>query len=105
MGKAGRIPRADLQCQRIRGPLDTDGRVKAILAKALVVDPERIRDDALLVDDLGVSSLDRFELIMDLESEFGIEIREEDLVGAKTVGDVVRCIDAQIKGSANPQSA
>jgi acyl carrier protein len=79
--------------------LDTDGRIKAILAKALVVDPERIRDGALLVDDLGVSSLDRFELIMDLEAAFGIEIHEEDLVGAKTVGDVVRCIDAQIKES------
>jgi acyl carrier protein len=69
-----------------------------MLVKALVIDPDRISDDALLVDDLGVSSLDRFELIMDLEAEFGLEIREEDLVGAKTVADIVRCIDAQIKG-------
>jgi len=93
------MPWADLEWGQIRGLLGTDGRIKAILAKALVVDPERIRDEALLVDDLGVSSLDRFELIMDLEAAFGIEIREEDLVGAKTVGDVVRCIDAQIKES------
>ena len=56
-----------------------------------------VKDEALLVDDLGVSSLDRFELIMDLEAELGLEIREEDLVGAKTVADVIRCIDAQIK--------
>jgi acyl carrier protein len=85
--------------------LDTDSRIKAILAKALLVDPERIRDEALLVDDLGVSSLDRFELIMDLEAEFGLEIHEENLVGAKTVADVVHCIDAQIRESLTPQGA
>ena len=82
--------------------MDTGGRAKAILVKALLVDPELVRDDALLVDDLNVGSLDRFELIMDLEAEFGLEIREEDLVGAKTVGDVVRCIDAQIKEPVSP---
>jgi acyl carrier protein len=85
--------------------LDTRSRVKAILVKALMVDPGRISDGALLVDDLGVSSLDRFEVVMDLEAEFGLEIREEDLVGAKTVADIVRCIDAQIKGAASPQIA
>jgi len=85
--------------------LDTSGRVKAILVKALLLDPELVRDDALLVDDLNVGSLDRFELIMDLETEFSLEIREEDLVGAKTVGDIVRCIDAQIKGAVAPQPA
>ena len=85
--------------------MDTSGRVKAILAKALLIDPELVRDDALLVDDLNVSSLDRFELIMDLEAEFSLEIREEDLVNAKTVADVVRCLDAQIKGAASPQPA
>ena len=30
--------------------MDTGGRVKAILVKALLVDPELVRDDALLVD-------------------------------------------------------
>ena len=85
--------------------MDTGERVKAILVKALLLDPELVRDNALLVDDLNVGSLDRFELIMDLETEFGLEIREEDLVGAKTVGDVVRCLDAQIKGTVVPAPA
>ena len=74
------------------------------MAKALVLDPKMVKDESLLVDDLGVSSLDRFELIMDLEAELGFEIREVDLVGAKTVADVIRCIDAQIKGAVSPQS-
>lgn len=83
--------------------MDTGSRVRKILAKALVLDPALVRDEAQLVDDLGVSSLDRFELIMDLEEEFSLEIREEDLVGAKTVADIVRCLDAQIKGPVAPQ--
>ena len=83
--------------------MDTGGRVRKILAKALLLEPEQFRDDALLVDDLGVSSLDRFELIMDLEEEFSLEIREEDLVGAKTVADIVRCLDAQLKAPMAPQ--
>jgi len=102
---AGRTPRAGLGWAQIRGHLDTSGRVKAILVKALLVDPELVRDDALLVDDLNIGSLDRFELIMDLETEFGLEIREEDLVGAKTVGDIVHCLDAQIKGTVAPLPA
>jgi acyl carrier protein len=89
----------------VRGALETGSRVRAVVAKALLVDPDQIRDEALLVDDLGVSSLDRFELIMDLEAEFGVEIREDDLVGAKTVSDIVRCIDAQINGPMSPQGA
>ena len=74
------------------------------MAKALVLDPKMVKDESMLVDDLGVSSLDRFELIMDLEAELGFEIREEDLVGAKTVADVIRCIDAQINASVSSQS-
>ncbi len=85
--------------------MDTGGRVKAVLVKALLLDPELVRDDALLVDDLNIGSLDRFELIMDLEAEFGLEIREEFLVGAKTVGDIVRCLDTQIKSTVVPQAA
>jgi acyl carrier protein len=73
--------------------MDTDSRVKMVLSKALIVDDNLVVDSALLVEDLGVSSLDRFELLMGLEEEFGIEIDENDLEGVKTVADVVRCIE------------
>lgn len=73
--------------------MDTDARVKRVLSKALIVDDKLILDSALLVEDLGVTSLDRFELLMSLEEVFGIEISEQDLEGVKTVADVVSCVE------------
>jgi len=73
--------------------MDTNSRVKNVLSKALVVDDDLILDEALLVEDLGVTSLDRFELLMGLEEEFDLEISEKDLEGVKTVADVVSCIE------------
>jgi acyl carrier protein len=72
--------------------MDTASRVKKVLSKALVVDGSLVVDSALLAEDLGITSLDRFELLMDLEEEFGLEIHEEDLEGVKTVADVVRAV-------------
>lgn len=69
--------------------MDTASRVKRVLSKALIVDDSLVVDDALLAEDLGITSLDRFELLVDLETEFGMEISEDDLEGVKTVADVV----------------
>lgn len=73
--------------------MNTGARVKRVLSKTLIVDDKLILDSALLVEDLGVTSLDRFELLMSLEEEFGIEISEQDLEGVKTVADVVSCVE------------
>ena len=72
--------------------MDTDTRVKKVLSKALIVDDSLVVDSALLADDLGITSLDRFELLIDLEEEFGLEIDERDFEGIKTVADVERRI-------------
>lgn len=73
--------------------MDTAFRVKKVLAKALVVEDSAVLDSALLAEDLGITSLDRFELLVDLEEEFKIEINEEDLEGVKTVAEVVHRIE------------
>ncbi|MGB7511088.1 MAG: acyl carrier protein, partial [Pelodictyon phaeoclathratiforme] len=41
-------------------------------------------------DDLGADSLDTVELIMELESEFGVQIPDED---AEKIGTVQQAID------------
>jgi acyl carrier protein len=40
-------------------------------------------------DDLGLDSLDLFELIMDIEDEFNIEISDDDIGKLKTFQDLV----------------
>lgn len=41
------------------------------------------------VDDLGLDSLGSVELVMDLESEYDIEVNDEELQKMKTAGDLV----------------
>ena len=69
-------------------------KVKAILADQLEFDEDKITMESSLVDDLGADSLDVVDLIMSLEEEFDIEIPDEEIEEIKTVGDLVRYIEA-----------
>ncbi len=77
--------------------MDIETRVTAVLRKALLLSAEQISPKALLVEDLGVSSLDRFELLMGLEEEFGIELPEQDQDKMKSVGDIIAYIEQHLK--------
>lgn len=79
--------------------MDTEARVSAVLKKALLLNPDQINPKALLVEDLGVSSLDRFELLMGLEEEFGIELPEQDQDQMKSVGDIIAYIENHLAKS------
>lgn len=71
-------------------------KVRSILVGQLGVDEDKVKMDASIVDDLGADSLDVVDLIMSLEEEFDVEIPDEDVEGMKTVGDVVKYIEAKI---------
>lgn len=64
-------------------------KIKEILSEQLNLDPEEITETSSFREDLGVDSLDLFELVMGLEEETGFEIPTEELTNMKTVGDVV----------------
>ena len=63
--------------------------LKAILVKELQVAEEDVTPEAELINDLGVNSLELADLILLCEEKFGIEIREEDIRGFITVGNLV----------------
>ena len=71
-------------------------KVRTLLAEQLDYDIELITAETNIIDDLGADSLDVVEMMMDLEEEYGISAEEEDLLGMKTVADVVRFIEARI---------
>ena len=75
----------------------TFDKVKAIVAKELNVDEEKIQMETHLIEDLGADSLDAVELIMALEDDFGIEVDDDAAQNAKTIGDLVNYIDSKIK--------
>ena len=67
-------------------------RVKNVIVDQLSVDADEVTLEASFVDDLGADSLDVVELIMGLETEFDIEIPDEDAEKISTVGDAVENI-------------
>ena len=67
-------------------------KVKAIVVDQLGVDESDVRVEASFVDDLGADSLDLVELIMGLETEFDLEIPDEEAEKIVTVGDAVNYI-------------
>ena len=64
-------------------------KLKKIIAEVLNVDEGEISMETTFVDDLGVDSLDIFQIIMGIEEEFDIEIANEEAEHIATVADAV----------------
>jgi len=68
-------------------------RVQAIVAERLGVDEDKVLMDAEFIGDLNADSLDLVEVIMAMEQEFDVEIKDEDAENIRTVADAVQYID------------
>jgi acyl carrier protein len=68
-------------------------KVKKIIVEQLGVDEDEVTPEASITDDLGADSLDQVELVMAFETEFSIDIPDEEAEKIKTVGDAVKRID------------
>ena len=76
---------------------DVERRIKEIIAKQLMVEPEEVKNEYHFIEDLGADSLDIVELVMAFEDEFGIEIPDEEAEKITTVGEAIEYIKEQIK--------
>jgi len=64
-------------------------KLSKILAEQFGCPEESITEDTSFKDDLGADSLDLFEIVMNLEDEYSIEIPTEEVAELATVGDVL----------------
>lgn len=58
---------------------ETTDRVRGVVAAALDHPLDRVTLDASLIDDLGAESIDFLDISFRLETEFGIEIPEDEV--------------------------
>ena len=65
-----------------------------MIATQLKVDESAITMDSRLVEDLKADSANVMVMIMDLEDNFGIMVEDDQIMKLKTVGDVVKYIEA-----------
>lgn len=69
-------------------------KVKNLISENLEINTDAVTEDTSFKEDLGIDSLDLFELVMAMEEEFDIEIPSEDLENISTVGEVITYIEA-----------
>ena len=78
----------------------TFDKVKRIIVEQLGVDESEVTPEASITEDLGADSLDQVERVMAFETEFNIDIPDEEAEKIKTVGDAVTRIEATAPKSA-----
>jgi acyl carrier protein len=76
---------------RYSTPDDTD-TIYAVVARCFGVPREQLMAKTLLVEDLGVDSIDLLALALDLEDEFDVVVTDQALCRIHTVGDAVPCV-------------
>ena len=72
-------------------------KVKAILSEQFDVEEDSITPDTNLSEDLEADSLDVVDLLMSIEDEFEIEVPDEEMENIKTVDQLVKYIEANMK--------
>ena len=70
-------------------------RVKEIIEEQLNLENAEITTETKFKEDLGVDSLDLFELVMAFEEEYNVEIPSEELEKLVSVGDVIQYMKNQ----------
>lgn len=70
-----------------------DDRVRSIVAERLGVDEDKVTANAEFIGDLNADSLDLVEVIMAMEQEFDLEIKDEDAENIRKVSDAVNFIE------------
>jgi len=73
-------------------------RVREHLAAELDVEPQAITEATRFRDDLDADSLDLYELVMELEDSYGIQLPEQEAARIETVGDAVEFVLGRLPG-------
>ena len=68
-------------------------KVKEAIANVLQISPDDVTPEKEFEKDLGADSLDRVEIIMNLEDMLGIQVPDEAAEAIVTVGDAIEQLE------------
>jgi len=71
-------------------------KVIQLIIEHLDIEPEKVVPEAHFIDDLGISSMDLWELVLIMEDEFDLEVPDEDLEKIQTIKDAIEYIEARV---------
>ena len=67
-------------------------KVKDIICEELCIEADEIKNDSLLVDDLGAESLSIISIVSALENEFDIEIDYDEFKNVVKYEDIIKIL-------------
>ena len=75
-------------------------RIHQMLVTEFEIEPELIREDAALYEELGLDSLDAIDLVVALEDAFGGRVPEEVIRQVRRVSDLYNLVEQRLLPSA-----
>ncbi|MET0341506.1 MAG: acyl carrier protein [Polyangiales bacterium] len=69
-------------------------KVRATLVDNFEIPAERVTDDARLMEDLELDSIDAIDMAVQIQEMTGVRVEEDDLKKLRTVGDTVQLVAA-----------
>lgn len=67
-------------------------KLKQVIATVLSVDPKEITLETTFMEDLGADSLDVYQIVLGIESEFDIELDPEKIAKIRTVEEALQLL-------------
>lgn len=71
--------------------------VSALLETLFVIDPQDIKPEARLYEDLELDSIDAIDMVVQLQKKVGKKIKPEEFKAVRTVQDVVDAVAGLLK--------
>ncbi|MBP5611450.1 MAG: acyl carrier protein [Bacteroidales bacterium] len=75
---------------------DIEKAINKFLVEEIEIDEERISDDALLKNDLGIDSLDFVDIVVLVERNFGFKIKAEEMTDIRTLRQFYDYIEEKV---------
>ncbi len=76
---------------------ETFDTVKEVIVEVMKCDPDHVKPETRIVEDLNADSMDQFFLIDGFCEKFNLDIKDDDARSIKSVSDAVKYIDAHRK--------
>jgi acyl carrier protein len=75
---------------------EIEEKVRAFLIDDLEIDEDKISDDAMLKDDMGIDSLDFVDIVVIVEKNFGFKIKPEEMKDVTTLSQFCDYIESKV---------
>ena len=79
--------------------MSLDDEVIQYVSGKVDIDKEKLSRNSKFVEDLGMDSLDRTDMLMEFEKKYSINIPDQDFGKMRTIGDVVDYIKGHYRGN------